>query len=73
MDQYNLDLQPAVTAEYPQCELCYSSLRRPCTLAWRNKKGEIDHRTVCGACFKIAMVLGRMVAFGFMEIVDKEE
>jgi len=50
--------------KYPQCPLCNGSVRRPCTLAVHGKEPLI----VCGACFRIAMILGRMQAHGVFEV-----
>ena len=60
-----MKVKKAVTAEYPCCEICFKSMRRPCTIAISPDKGWM----VCGACYTLWM---RMQAFATMGLISFE-
>ena len=53
---------------FPECDLCFGTIRKPCTLEYNSLKNDKKIQLlVCGGCFKIAMIIGRMQTYGYIQ------
>lgn len=51
------------TGSYPTCDLCGNSLRRPCTIAYRDKDGA-KGLVACASCYRVWMCLSFLARAG---------